>query len=287
VVEGQRRGDVPVESDGKGKTSQGLMRSGGGRAGRPGLGGLRTVAVMGVTAVVLGLLFWQAGAPVLDVPLAVTVVALSHVILKFAVAAEASRSLFDERRSGALELLLTTPLGEENILRERMLALKRRFLLPLGWILFVDVTAALVAIWKTGLWEGMGWTAAIAGLFLVLLLNLYCLAWVGAWMGLKCKSAGQATRRTLLLVLALPLLGMISVVVAAGVAAGGWLQPEMFFPIALIFIGLGVMCNIGFCGLAMTELQDDLRQLASDPMDPGLAHQMLACESRPGALAKG
>src|SRR5207253_1060183 len=62
-----------------------------------------------------------------------------HSLIKFWAAWEASRRFAEDRRSGALELLLTSPIGEDYILKGWMIGLKRRFLGPLALLLAGDV----------------------------------------------------------------------------------------------------------------------------------------------------
>jgi hypothetical protein len=55
---------------------------------------------------------------------------LLHLCLKFWVASEACQKLGPDHRSGALELLLSTPLTVAEMLRGQMLTLRRQFLWP-------------------------------------------------------------------------------------------------------------------------------------------------------------
>jgi ABC-type transport system involved in multi-copper enzyme maturation permease subunit len=55
------------------------------------------------------------------------------------VASEACRCFAEDRRSGALELLLTTPLGAEQIVRGQRKAIWRQFAAPVAAVLLVDL----------------------------------------------------------------------------------------------------------------------------------------------------
>ena len=60
-----------------------------------------------------------------------------HLVAKYLVAVEATRQLGEDRRSGALELLLVTPLPEAQILSGQQQALRRRSWVLLWTLLFV------------------------------------------------------------------------------------------------------------------------------------------------------
>jgi len=60
-----------------------------------------------------------------------------NLALKIWFATEAGRQIAEDRKRGALELLLSTPLTVRDILRGQLLALRRQFLGPLVTVLFV------------------------------------------------------------------------------------------------------------------------------------------------------
>ena len=62
-----------------------------------------------------------------------------HFVLKVWVASEACCCFAEDRRSGALELLLTTPLGAAQIVRGQRHALWRQFAAPVAAVLFADL----------------------------------------------------------------------------------------------------------------------------------------------------
>ena len=66
-----------------------------------------------------------------------------HIALKLWVANEAPRQLLDDRRTGAMELLLSTPLVPPEILEGLWRALRRQFLGPVILVLAVDFLCLL------------------------------------------------------------------------------------------------------------------------------------------------
>ena len=201
-------------------------------------------------------------------------VLLLHQVLKYVAASQACRALLHDRQSGELELLLTTPLGAEELLRGNLLALKRQLLWPVLAVLGLDLLQLLGAWWSLGLWGGLVFVVFLAIETAWLLMNLYTLTWVGLWQGLKCQTHGQALRRTMVWVIALPWLGLILTILVVGVASAGRGLNDNFVWEALIwFLVLLVGCNCEFAGRAMNELQDHFRRLA--------AHQPIPAPLRP------
>lgn len=126
-----------------------------------------------------------------------------HALLKFWAALEAPRQFFADRRSGALELLLTTPVDGPEIVRGNRLALHRQFFWPTVAVAAFDSFIALRQVLEHP-------TEGDNGLFLVfvsvrlatLFLDLHTIAWLGMWTGLSA----QGNRSTVFVVLKLLLL---------------------------------------------------------------------------------
>jgi ABC-type transport system involved in multi-copper enzyme maturation permease subunit len=142
---------------------------------------------------------------------------LLHSFFKCWIAMEASRRLGLDRRSGALELLLCTPLSVKNILHGQWLALLRQF----------GPAVALVCV-ADALFLGLGikhsysandrneWIAIwLAGLAMFLL-DLAALTLLSMWMSLKNRKPTQAGLIAIVRVCIIPwaLFGMFGAVVA-------------------------------------------------------------------------
>lgn len=133
-----------------------------------------------------------------------------HVALAIWVAFEACDSFSEARATGALELLLSTPLHVRQIVRGQHLALRELFLGPLALLVFVEtclVGAQIFLLTKSG-------AGAFTHIFIVLLLafslvwfvlELFAVAEVGMWFGLTSQKSTQALTKTVLLVVILPL----------------------------------------------------------------------------------
>ena len=140
-------------------------------------------------------------------PAAIIVAVISlHTVLQFWIAWEAAWRLNEDRRSGALEQLLSTPLTVADIVHGQTLSLERQFGLPVMAVTTLDVALLILARghfpWRSE--EIAGFATLFAGIVAVLLLNAYVLAWVGLWLGLKLPNAGRAALFSLLRIVLLP-----------------------------------------------------------------------------------
>lgn len=145
--------------------------------------------------------------------------------LKWLVAAEAAGRLAEARRSGVLELWLTSGLGEREVVRGLRLAL---------WRLFLPSTAALVVV---GTWMLLadssgtrGWGSRLFGLAVmgVFVWDLAVLAEAALWQAAKGQSPQRAVLRALGRVLVVPWGVFLGVLFGVGVwnwavVAGLWL----------------------------------------------------------------
>ena len=107
--------------------------------------------------------------------------------------------LFEDRASGALELLLATPLSAKEIVTGNRLALMRQFAWPLRVILVFDGLGAVAVIlirWSYG-WVYMEdrvfWMLACVLGMMMLMINAWAISWVGPWLGISSRKIGQAT----------------------------------------------------------------------------------------------
>jgi ABC-type transport system involved in multi-copper enzyme maturation permease subunit len=108
-----------------------------------------------------------------------------HLVLKIWVASEAPRQLLDDRRSGAIELLLSTPLAPEEYIRGGMLALRRQFLTPILVVLLADLIALFLMDQELGSEDESSLLWIWISHMIVLPLDTIAAAWVGLWVGLS------------------------------------------------------------------------------------------------------
>jgi ABC-type transport system involved in multi-copper enzyme maturation permease subunit len=215
----------------------------------------------------------------LDLPVYFLSAFLLHAILMHATALQACRGAAEDRRSGVLELLLTTPVGDDMIVRGRLLALKRQLLRPILFVLAADlglIVAGCIKIGDLSL-EAGGWVALFFILVAKLFADLYALSWVGVWQGWKSKSANHAIRQTLYDVVLLRWLILLGLVAALGLFTGGqaFRSPAGGIFGVVAYLGLLLMSLLHFTGMAMSELKDDFRRLADGDSEAN-AHRRFA-----------
>ena len=192
---------------------------------------------------------------------------LLNLLLKAWFALEAGRQLAEDRRQGALELLLSTPLKVQDVLRGQLLALKRQFLGPTAVTLLVFFLFLMAAASDEMLLENpedrsfwvLSW---IAGM-LMLLADLAALYWVGMWKALTAKNPTRAAASSVGRILVLPW-----VVLALGVLATSLTWPNVenepmqkFFLGA--WVGVGLAADLGFGAWARCRLLAEFRLAAT------------------------
>lgn len=135
-----------------------------------------------------------------------------HIMLKGWLALESSRRFSEDRQSGALELLLVTPIGARDVVRGELARVRRTFRRPLA--LASTVNLALILVILIGDPEGMGrdrwWFSEIilwGGV--VLWLDARAIACTGMLTGLKATRHHRAVLATVARVLLPPWLGVV------------------------------------------------------------------------------
>ncbi len=183
-----------------------------------------------------------------------------HTMLKFWVASEACRRFSMDRQSGALELLLSTPLSVPEIIKGQVLALERQFALPALLVLLVDFVFLLA-----GRTEWSWLYVASAGM-IVFVADLVTLMWVGMWRGLNSRRPNRAAAAVTARVLLLPwvLWTMISILSAVSISRQGggsdfW-EGKFFI---VLWVGLSVAVNLFFGLPARRKLFSEFRTVAT------------------------
>ena len=179
-----------------------------------------------------------------------------HLVLCVWVAGEASHSFGDARASGALELLLSTPMNVRQIIRGQDLALRRLFLPPIAALLGFELLVLVVQLFNLALHDSLrsnnAWemVASLVGEMMIVttfVLDLCAVSRVGMWFGLTSRKPTQAMTKTVLYVLVLPLVGSL----------------------LMCFLGPGLLLakSIIFLTWAHGRLQNDFRTVATQRFD--------------------
>ncbi|MDW8309711.1 MAG: hypothetical protein RMK20_10090, partial [Verrucomicrobiales bacterium] len=160
-------------------------------------------AVAALSLLALGTMWWVE-VPELMWVLWSGAASVLGFVLNVVVASQASRMFIEARQTGALELMLISPLSSEQMVRGQWRALVRLFGWPVGLFLVAGVIGAFFAQFASGSLLspgerlGTGVAAALAVLGAVgSLADFVALAWFGMWMGVTNRSITLATLLTI------------------------------------------------------------------------------------------
>ncbi len=171
--------------------------------------------VAGVLSWVPGMTARAAGQSNLTGPIGATLVVIAvalHFTIALCLATEACHFFPDARSSGALELLLCTPLPVFEIVEGHRLALKRMFGPPVMTLAILEVIVVAGHVWiakSLDPVEAIIIPVLVAVCILILMMDLYAAGEYGMWMGLVSKKSTQAVTKTALYVLLLPALSVV------------------------------------------------------------------------------
>ncbi len=210
-----------------------------------------------------------------------------HLLLKSLIATEATRRLSEDRHSGALELLLVTPLTVREIMAGQSRAMWRSFAGQLTALTVMNL-ALLVFLAQSGIFRRDSDAAGIFGLVLVggiamLYLDMFALVRVGMWTALTCKRHARAFLATVLRILLPPWLAIffflfLGIIGAFGGGSGG--------PLGIIFLWfcIGGMTDIFGASPALANLETNFRAIAATGQAPPFfTHQPLSQAAAPAS----
>lgn len=185
-----------------------------------------------------------------------------NLIFKYLVAMEASRRLNEDRHSGALELLLVTPLSERQILAGQKRALLQHFRVPLAVLLFAKGALLWVLFGPNPMkLHGIGsYGIMFAGSMLMLLFDFQALGWMGMWQGLRSKSHQRAILATLALII-LPLWALLLFIGMVILPGKGTDTSDLFLTIWFIVCGI---YDLLAARRAKSNLLNDFRRSAAN-----------------------
>ncbi len=192
---------------------------------------------------------------------------LAHTLLKCWIGSEACRRFALDRRSGALELILSAPLRVREIISGQMLALRKQFLGPCLVVLAVDFIF-LLAERNDPDWTWL-WVAGIS----MFIADMLALPWVGMWTGLNSRNVNRAAGAALARIMVLPwvvwgvlMTGMALLLATGGFARGlpDWVE---YVPLASWVI-IGFAVAIGFGLASRASLLARFREVATRRFDP-------------------
>jgi ABC-type Na+ efflux pump permease subunit len=189
---------------------------------------------------------------------------LLNTIVKIWLASEAGRRLGEDRKSGALEWLLSTPLNVSDILRGQWLALRRQFLGPVIALVFVEIIFMLAPKGDVGTGYVMMWIAGIS----MLLVDLIAMGWIAMWGGLTARNFNRATSITVTKTMVLPWILWLGLLLIF--AFGQSYNSTMSDPKFLIgsWLAIGIVVDVFFGVTARRRLESEFRIVAMHRFTP-------------------
>lgn len=166
-----------------------------------------------------------------------------HQVLKGFMAIEATKRLSEDRGSGALELLLVTPLAPASMMQGLVRSMQARFWLPLTIVTLMNLALHWLISWDEPLKldsDGrfmLGWVICLGGI-VMLYVDFFALTWQGMLHGLRRKH-----HRAVLITLArilLPSWGCFALFVLMAYANTRMTEETVFGMIAL-WMALGLL----------------------------------------------
>jgi ABC-type transport system involved in multi-copper enzyme maturation permease subunit len=195
---------------------------------------------------------------------------LLNSILKLWVASEAGRQFAEDRHSGALELVVSTPLSVKEILRGQWLALRRQFLGPLLVVIAVELVFLAASLQRESFQaqplNPVLWLAGIV----MLAADVVALGWVGMWEAMTAKKPNHVTGKTIARILVAPWVLYIAfaILTAFLLEEPGQRSPlHWHFFVGLWFV-LGLLTDAGFSVGAALHLRRSFRTLALQRFAP-------------------
>jgi len=165
------------------------------------------MGVSGVVAMACWTMIFGVAASTMTI---LTLMVLVHLSMAVCVAIEACHLFGGARDSGALELLLCTPLTAQDVIEGHMLGLKKMFFRPVALLLSIELlllsaqTAILLASGGSVLSSSM-LPVGVVFCLAAGVMDLFAVARYGLWQGLVNPKPTRAVTRTVLYVLVLPL----------------------------------------------------------------------------------
>jgi len=185
-----------------------------------------------------------------------------HFVLKVWVASEASRCFIEDRRSGALELLLTTPLSAGQIVRGQRRALWRQFAAPVAAVLLVDFLFMYMALRHetdpdNRLADVLFYP--VAGAFLVT--DIFAISWLSMKLGLTGRKPIRVIMLSFWWAVLLPALVSLGLIIVWLIRTGD-ISPSA---VALIWAIPSLLADLIIFATAKLNMLERLRQGTLEP----------------------
>ena len=192
---------------------------------------------------------------------------------KAMIGGESGRRLIEDRKSGALELLLSTPLSVKDIARGQRLALQRQFTFPMIAMTIVAFCMWLACLAHVDLGAKEREYALVIGLLAVVIYvaDVVALYWMGMWHGLSMKNPKHAFGSMIVPILILPwiAMGLTATVITLLPRQLQMLFEDtgMMWPL-IFWVGFSLLADVGFGLWARNRFLTKFREVATQRFQP-------------------
>jgi len=234
---------------------------------------IKPVLVWAAIAIVAGFWAWGcalAGSEWYNEGVYFPTAILLNSMLKLWVASEAGRQFAEDRHSGALELVVSTPLSVKEMLRGQWLALRRQFLGPLLVVIAVELIFLAASLERESFRaqpiNPVLWLAGIV----MLVADVVALGWVGMWEAMTAKKPNHVTGKTIVRILVAPWVLFIAIAILSAFLLEDAPPPSPLnwhFFVGLWLV-LGLLTDAGFSVGAAVHLRRSFRTLALQRFAP-------------------
>jgi ABC-type transport system involved in multi-copper enzyme maturation permease subunit len=188
-----------------------------------------------------------------------------HQLLKIFMSIESTRRFSEDRQTGALELLLVSPLPVAAMIEGHAQAMRRRFFAPivsLGILNAIFMLALLLHPTRVemGAEDAAIFCAVSLGAILLLFADFRALLWLGMWRSMVAKRHHRAVLFTLLAVMALPWFCVFLMFTGVGEQVGSF--RAITTAVGIWFAGC-LTVNYGVSRFARRRLLERLRAAAT------------------------
>jgi ABC-type transport system involved in multi-copper enzyme maturation permease subunit len=230
---------------------------------------------------------WKAADVMTDWPVTLGILWFVHLFFKVWIASEVSARFIEDRRTNALELLLTTPLSIRDFARGQLLALFRQFAGAVLAVLALDLLAAYHAGGSFGyaLQSNSPWQYYLAGIA-IFLADIYAMFWVAIWRSLHLRGANRTILQAIFLVILVPLGGLFLI------SRGSWIFSIIFgtkeLTNAVLLWNWTLFCLVYdaiLIAIARNAFVRDFREIASQPFGESAAKSAKA--DAPKSIPRG
>jgi ABC-type transport system involved in multi-copper enzyme maturation permease subunit len=159
---------------------------------------------------------------------------IMHAMLLIRMSSAASHALAEDRKTGALELLLATSLSVSDVLKGRWLALGRQFFGP---ILIVTIWHLFSVLWVRVMSDVYETTLPLMTALPALIMTWIATGAYGMWMGLRARHPVAAMWGTLGMVALLPWIAMTGIYSALSAFQ---MLPEVRYDSRMPFVTMGL-----------------------------------------------